>query len=31
MAKSLDFSVRRDDWKTFRFTEAEMPATLSAD
>ena len=31
MAKSLDFSVRRDDWKTSRFTEAELPATLSAD
>lgn len=31
MAKSLDFSVRRDDWKTSRFTEAELPAALAAD
>lgn len=28
MAKSLDFSVRRDDWKTCRFTTADLPATL---
>ena len=31
MAKSLDFSVRRDDWKTCRRTEAELPGTLAAE
>lgn len=28
MGKSLDFSVRRDDWKTCRFTESALPDPL---
>jgi hypothetical protein len=31
MGMSLDFSVRRDDWRTCRFTEAALPERLAAE